>query len=154
MCEPVVDSNLLDMAIYGDVGHVGYGANERPQPPVQSFETPYWNVPVPSPSDGDYRPFSGYGVGDLQDGWDYGLSSSFEAYDPEGEDSSSSADKPPPRVQNGPTFAGDGGDWFGSSEAQWVAGRTVGRSSGNRAGVVGRTLSIAAAAALANILLT
>jgi len=112
-CEAVLDTNLLDEDIYGDLVIQDDTDNS-----VNNYEPPMQDLEIPTI---EYEPFSDYYFGNdysSQDDW-----ASFEAYDPDEMWSSRNdeLDEPPARVQNEDfdTILEDG--WFGSTtQSQWT----------------------------------
>ena len=112
-CEAVLDTNMLDEAIYGDLVITDDTDNSAVnyEPPMQDLEIPTI----------EYEPFSDYYFGEdysSQDDW-----ASFEAYDPNDYLTSSrndELDEPPPRVQNDDFNTLEDG-WFGTTtQSQWT----------------------------------
>ena len=108
-CEAVLDTNMLDEEIYGDLvtDNSNSATNTYYEPPMQDLEIPTI----------EYEPFSDYYFGDYssQDDW-----ASFEAYDPnEVPSRNDGLDEPPPRVENEDFDILEDG-WFGTTQSQWT----------------------------------
>jgi len=147
-CKAVMDSSLLDKAIYGEIVGSSVGSSVGTnKPPPQDLDTPSWDVPAPSPAgnpQSEYEPSSGYvpqseyepfnSAPQNGNGWNGGTP--FESYNPE-ENSppeNNELDEPPPLVQNG-THAEDQG-WFGEAESQWIMPRSGGQYLGVRSTLI------------------
>ncbi|KAL7539840.1 hypothetical protein ACHAXR_009655 [Thalassiosira sp. AJA248-18] len=140
-CYSVLDSSLLDKAIYGEIlGNSDGNSGSLNEPPPSDLETPTLDFPAPSPDDTpkiEYKPWGGYtpekeyqtsGTSPQND-WNHGTTFEEENH------SSSPADeldKPPSNVQNGIHSEDQG--WFGEAEDEWANSRTA-WSAGNRLGI-------------------
>lgn len=160
-CEAVLDSSLLDKAIYGEVmdtaTDVGSDSStsssttsnwfEQQQQQHQDIETPTWGDSAPI----EYEPYNGFFADQEEDYWwnnNGGGGTTFGVYNPTDDallQTTNELDEPPPRIQNDENENGEDFDideeWFGTSQSRWVGGNA--RSSAGSCSGIGWTVMLA-----------